>query len=111
TTWVYAERRPSFAFDLTELTTVWKFARFLLVNNVVLFLLTQLDDVFIAKIAGLELLGLYALAYKVANDSVLFLISTLRQVLLPAFVKLKDERVAFANAALRSVGTLSAVSW
>lgn len=111
TTWVYAERRPSFTLDLTELTTVWRFARFLLINNVVIFLLTQLDDVFIAKIAGLELLGLYALAYKVANDSVLFLISTLRQILLPAFVKLRDDREAFANAALRSVGTLSAVSW
>jgi O-antigen/teichoic acid export membrane protein len=111
TTWVYAERRPSLTLDFSELATVWKFARFLLINNIVIFLLTQLDDVFIAKIAGLELLGLYALAYKVANDSVLFLISTLRQILLPAFVRLKDNSEAFANAALRSVGTLSAVSW
>jgi len=110
-TWWYASERPKFQLDWKELVTIWTFARFLLINNVVIFLLLQLDDVFVAKVAGLELLGIYSLAFKVANDSVLFLISTLRQVLLPAFVKLVEDPIAFSKASLRAVGTLSAVSW
>lgn len=110
-TWVYADRAPKFAFDVKELITVWNFSRFLLINNIIIFLLLQLDDVFIAKLAGLELLGIYALAFKVANDSVLFLIATLRQVLLPAFVRLVSDREKLARATLRAVGTLSALSW
>lgn len=110
-TWVYAARRPKVMIDRVELLKVWQFARFLLFNNVVIFLLLKLDDVFLGKVAGVAMLGLYSLAYKVANDSVLFLITTLRQVLLPAFVKLVDDQEAFVAAALRAVGTLSAISW
>ncbi len=110
-TWVYAPRAPALALDRAELIVVWRFVRFLMMNNVIFFLLQKLDDLFIGKIAGAALLGIYAFAYNTSNNSLLFLTNTLRQVLLPALVSQLEERERFRELALRAISTITNVSW
>ena len=112
--WSFARKRPAWRFVMSdELREVWRFIRFLVINNIMIYLLLTLDDVFIGKMAGIAMLGFYSLSYKVANDSVLYLVTTLRKVLLPAFVKVFEEgNMAYVRAVTyKSVGLLSIVSW
>ncbi len=109
--WFYAEQRPKFRVNWEEVRRIWRFVRFLVLNNVIIYLLLKLDDVFLGKMSGLAMLGFYALSYKVANDSVLYLITTLRRVLLPAFVKVFEDRERLPGVVLKAVGILSGVSW
>lgn len=110
-TWYYTEQKPTFRFHWHEMKRIWAFVRFLVLNNVVIYLLLKLDDVFIGKMSGLDMLGLYALSYKVANDSVMYTIVTLRKVLLPAFVKLFEDTERLPAVVLKALGTLSGASW
>ncbi len=111
--WVYSDERPRWHVNMGELREIWKFVRYLVINNVIIYLLLKLDDVYLGKVAGLAMLGFYSLSYKVANDSVLYLITTLRKVLLPAFVKVfeEDSKERVEAVVRKSVGTLSGVSW
>ena len=110
-TWLYAPRAPALAIDRAELVVIWRFVRFLMMNNVIFFLLQKLDDLFVGKIAGAAHLGIYAFAYNTANNSLLFLTNTLRQVLLPALVSQLEERERFRELALRAISTITNVSW
>lgn len=110
-TWRYASRPPRWMYDGATLEGAWRFVRYMFLNNIIIYLLQRIDDLLIGKVGGPAPLGIYSFTYNVANNSVLFLTNTLRQVLLPALVTLVADPPALRDAVLRAVSGLANVSW
>lgn len=55
------------------------------------FLITQGDDIFVGKYLGLEILGLYIVAYKISNLPTTEITNVVSQVTFPAFAKVQGN--------------------
>ncbi|MFX4261832.1 oligosaccharide flippase family protein, partial [Pelotomaculum propionicicum] len=55
--------RPSLKFDLKKTKDLFSYGRWILFSSVLIFLLTQGDDIFVGKILGATALGFYQIAF------------------------------------------------
>jgi len=110
--------RPRFTFS--RLGVLFKFSRWLLVNNVVSFLKERSSDFFIGRMLGAQSLGTYNISYEFAHLPTTELGAPINRALLPGFAKMEQvEQVqqAYASAvsllallALPAAGILFAVA-
>jgi lipopolysaccharide exporter len=83
--------RPKIKFDKTQFKELFGFGKWLLGSSILAFLITQGDNVFVGKMLGVALLGLYQMAYLLSHlpsSEISFVIS---QVLFPAYSKMQDD--------------------
>jgi lipopolysaccharide exporter len=110
--------RPRFTFS--RLGALFRFSRWMLMNNVVSFLKERSSDFFIGRMHGAQLLGTYNIAYEFAHLPTTELGAPINRALLPGFAKMEqNEQVqqAYASAvsllallALPAAGILFAVA-
>ncbi len=98
--------RPRFEFDRDKAIELVNFGRWVLGSSVVVFLATQGDDIFLARVLGTTALGIYQLAYRVSNTPATEITHVIGQVTFPAYSKLQDDLNGLTKAFSR---TLNAV--
>jgi lipopolysaccharide exporter len=81
-----------------KLRLAWKrgrdllgFGKWVFASSVLLFLITEGDDVVVGKLLGATALGLYQLAYRVSNMPATEIARVISQVTFPAYSKLQDN--------------------
>jgi PST family polysaccharide transporter len=109
--WAFAPRRARLALDRAELLAAWRFTRYLLANSVIIYALLNLDDILVARLAGLAALGLYSMSYSMVNSCVLFVLRPLGDVVLPALARVRRDVTEFTQAVVSTVSVFSSVSW
>ena len=109
--WAFSPVRPKWTWDQTELKRLWNFTRFLLANALIIYALNNLDDLMVAKLAGVASLGLYSISYGIVNSALMFLIKPLHQIILPALAKLQHDRKKLTSAMVTVSSTYSFISW
>ena len=83
--------RPRLSLELSKAKELFGYGKWVLASFVLLFLLTQGDDILVGKLLGVVMLGYYQMAYKISQAPVTHFTHTLFNVLFPAYTKLKDD--------------------
>ena len=83
--------RPNFKFDLDKAKELFRFGKWMLGSSILIFLLTQGDDIYVGKLLGVTALGFYAMAYRLSNLPATEISHVISQVTFPAYSKLQDN--------------------
>lgn len=89
--------------SLTKWREIFGFSKWLVMSNMLGFLRNQGDRLILAKLASVNTMGLYAVAWEIANLPTSELISPIRRALLPAFSTISNDKTALRNAYLNTV--------
>ncbi len=93
--------KPHLSLDLGKAKELFGFGKWILGSSVLIFLLTQGDDVFVGKLLGATALGLYQMAYKISNMPATEITHVISQVTFPAYSKLQDNIPKLREAYLK----------
>ncbi|MBU0479204.1 lipopolysaccharide biosynthesis protein [bacterium] len=83
--------RPKFRFELEKLKELFGFGKWILISTVVVFLITQGDDILTGRLLGIGALGLYAMAYRLSNLTATEITHVISRVTFPAYSKLQHD--------------------
>jgi len=83
--------RPSLKFDLDALKGLFKFGKYVFGSGILVFLTIQGPDALVGKALGLEPLGLYVLAFSIANTPTTSVTHVVSQIAFPAYAALQDD--------------------
>lgn len=83
--------RPHVRFKKSEFKELFGFGKWVLGSSVLIFLVTQGDDIFVGKMLGVTALGFYQMAYLISNLPATEITHAISQVTFPAYSKLQDD--------------------
>lgn len=90
-------------FSLVSLRKLFRFSRWIFLNNMGILARMRGPDFIIGKVAGTQGLGVYTVAYEISNLATTELIAPINRALLPGFAKIAHDaeraRAAFIKAA------------
>jgi O-antigen/teichoic acid export membrane protein len=93
--------RPRVTFRKEKFKELFGFGKWVLGSSILVFLVTQGDDIFVGKLLGVTALGLYQVAYTLGNLPATEITHVIGQVTFPAYSKLQDDPVKLREAYLR----------
>ncbi len=83
--------RPRIRLDRAAARELWRFGRWILSSNILLFLLTQSDDLLVGTMLGASALGLYQLAFRIASLPQSEVTQIVGRIAFPLYSRLQDE--------------------
>jgi len=95
--------RPRLNLRRKEFQELFVFGKWLFGSGLLVFLITQGDDIFVGKMLGPATLGLYQMAYLISNLPVTEISRTMAQVAFPAYSKLQDDLIRLRDAYLKAL--------
>lgn len=98
--------RPS----LAELSGLFGFSKWLLLNNVLGFLKERSSDFVIGRLNGAAALGVYNVSYEIATMPTTALSAPVNRALLPGFARLSGDHVSMRLAFRNSIGMLALIA-
>jgi len=93
--------RPRLRFELEKFLNLFGFGKWVLGSSILVFLITQGDDIFLGKILGVTALGFYQMAFMIANLPTTEISQVVSHVTFPAYSKIQEDTQRFANAYLK----------
>ncbi|NQT81166.1 MAG: lipopolysaccharide biosynthesis protein [Candidatus Aminicenantes bacterium] len=93
--------RPRIKFEKEKFLKLFSFGKWVLGSSILVFLITQGDDIFLGKMLGVSALGLYQMAYLISNLPATEISHVISQVTFPAFSKLQDDLPKLREAYLK----------
>jgi len=93
--------RPHLTIDLGKAKELFGFGKWVLGSSILVFLITQGDDIFVGKLLGATMLGFYQMAYRVSNMPATEITRVISQVTFPAYSKLQDNLPKLKEAYLK----------
>jgi len=93
--------RPHLTFDLGKAKELFGFGKWILGSSILVFLLTQGDDIFVGKLLGATALGFYQMAYRISNIPATEITHVISQVTFPAYSKLQNNIPKLREAYLK----------
>lgn len=93
--------RPHLGFNREQFKELFSFGRWILGSSILVFLVTQGDDILVGKLLGVAALGFYQLAYRISNMPATEITHVISQVTFPAYSKLQDTVSKLRNAYLK----------
>jgi len=83
--------RPHLSKDLGKAKELFGFGKWIMGSSILIFLITQGDDIFVGKLLGTTALGFYQLAYRISNMPATEITHVISQITFPAYSKLQDN--------------------
>ena len=83
--------RPQIRFSKGEFKELFGFGKWVLGSSILIFLLSQGDDIFVGKMLGVTALGFYQMAYLISNLPATEVTHVISQVTFPAYSKLQND--------------------
>jgi len=93
--------RPHLSLDLGKAKELFGFGKWILGSSILIFLITQGDDIFVGKLLGVTALGFFQLAYRISNLPATEITHVISQVTFPAYSKLQDNIPKLREAYLK----------
>jgi O-antigen/teichoic acid export membrane protein len=94
--------RPRFRLDPVKARELFGFGKWVWGSTILIFLLTQGDDILVGKILGVAALGFYQMAYRISNLAATEIADVISQVTFPAYVKIQDDLSKLSRAYLKT---------
>jgi PST family polysaccharide transporter/lipopolysaccharide exporter len=108
--WAVTGWRPRRLFVPRLARELFDYGKHIIASQLLIFGITNIDDVFVLRMQGLAAEGAYDLAYRTSNLPATQITSLVNQVMFPAFARLQDDLAAFRRTyfqALRYVSLLA----
>jgi O-antigen/teichoic acid export membrane protein len=96
-------------FSLAGYHDLFHFSKWLLVNNIMFFLQNRSADFIIGKIAGPHALGIFSVAFEIANLPSTELVAPINRVSLPGYSKLASNLNEVREQFLKVAGTITLI--
>ena len=93
--------RPRIKLERDKFNHLFGFGRWVLGSSILVFLITQGDDIFVGRFLGLAALGFYQMAYVLSNLPTTEIAHVISQVTFPAYSKLQDDVSKLKQAYLK----------
>jgi O-antigen/teichoic acid export membrane protein len=93
--------RPRIKFEKEKFKKLFDYGKWVLGSSILVFLITQGDDIFVGKMLGVTALGLYQMAYLISNLPATEITHVISQVTFPAYSKLQDDLPKLRDAYLK----------
>lgn len=93
--------KPTLSFDLKKAKELFGFGKWVLGSSILIFLITQGDDIFVGKFLGATALGFYQLAYRLSNLPATEITHVITQVTFPAYSKMQNNIPRLREAYLK----------
>jgi len=93
--------RPHLSKDLGKVKELFGFGKWIMGSSILVFLITQGNDIFVGKLLGITALGFYQLAYRISNMPATEITHVISQVTFPAYSKLQDNIPKLREAYLK----------
>ncbi len=93
--------RPRPRLNQKQFKELFGFGKWVLGSSILVFLITQGDDIFVGKLLGVTALGFYQLAYRLSNMPATEITHVISQVTFPAYSKLQDNLPRLREAYLK----------
>jgi lipopolysaccharide exporter len=93
--------RPKIRFEKTKFAELFRFGKWVGGSGVLVFLITQGDDILVGKMLGATALGFYQIAYLISNFPATEITHVISQVTFPTYSKLKQELPRLRDAYLK----------
>jgi O-antigen/teichoic acid export membrane protein len=98
--------RVRFAFDWQIARELITYGKFITGSSIMMFIAAELDSLVLGKLVSLEVLGLYTLAYTIANLVTANLSKIVSSIMMPAYSKLQTDIAAVRGVYLRSLNLM-----
>ncbi len=99
--YVIHQYKPRFKINWKHTKDLLSFGQWIWGSTILIFLLTQGDDILVGKILGTTALGFYQMGYKISNLPATEITHALSQVIFPAYSRLQDNIPKLRAAFLR----------
>ncbi len=93
--------RPRIKLEREKFQELFGFGKWILGSSILVFLITQGDDIFVGKMLGVTVLGFYQMAYLISNLPATEITHVISQVTFPAYSKLQDDLPKLREAYLK----------
>lgn len=93
--------RPRPRLQAEKARELYTFGKWIFGSSILIFLLTQGDDIFLGKVLGATALGFYQMAYRISNLPATEITHVISQVSFPAYSKLQDNPSALQEGYLK----------
>ncbi|MBI5233965.1 MAG: lipopolysaccharide biosynthesis protein [Deltaproteobacteria bacterium] len=93
--------RPKLSMSVNKAKELFGFGRWVSASGILIFLVTQGDDMFIGKILGITALGFYQMAYKISHIPVTEISHAISSVTFPAYSRMQDNIPRLRESYLR----------
>jgi O-antigen/teichoic acid export membrane protein len=97
-------------FSLKSAGSLYRFSRWIMLNNALTFLSTRGAHLVIGRIAGPQSLGIYTVSHEMANLPTTELAVPINRAVFPGYAKLRDDRTAMQQGFLRVIGLIATVA-
>jgi len=109
--WFFCPWRPSFVFARRVAKELWDYGKHMVGFQIMVFLITNIDNAFIGRFMNSAVLGVYGLAYNLSNLPATHLSRIVGQVMFPAFSKVQEDANRLNNVFFKSVKFVSLVAF
>lgn len=103
--------RPTISIDREGFRDLFGFGKWVLTSGILVFLVTQGDDILVGKLLGVTALGLYQMAYTLSNLPATEVTHVISKVTFPAYSKFQDDVPRLRQAYLRVLQLTAFVSF
>jgi O-antigen/teichoic acid export membrane protein len=89
--YILHDYRPRIRLQKEKFKELYRFGKWIVGSTILVFLITQGDDIFVGKILGVTALGLYQMAFLIANLPTTEITRVITHITFPAYSKLQDD--------------------
>jgi PST family polysaccharide transporter len=100
--WIMVAWRPIFSFSIRHANALLKFGMPLVGMNVVSVFVLNVDYLLVGRYLGADELGVYSMAFRIPEMTVLQLCNIVAVVIFPVFAKMKDDPDALGKGFLQT---------
>jgi O-antigen/teichoic acid export membrane protein len=108
--YLFSPWRPKFQFVRSLFGELFGYGKHIAVSQILIFGITNIDDMFVGRMLGKAALGQYGLAYKFSNTPATNITRLVNRVTFPAFSTLQASRERMRNAFFRQVRVVGALA-
>ncbi len=103
--------RPRLRFDIDKTKELFGYGKWVSGSNILIFLVTQGDNIVVGKLLGTASLGFYQMAYTISNLPATEITHVISQVTFPIYSKLQDDISKLREAYLRVLQLTAFISF
>ena len=93
--------RPRMRLEREKFGELFGFGKWVLGSSILVFLVTQGDDIFLGRMFGATALGFYQMAYMISSLPTTEISQVISHVTFPAYAKIQDDPPRFGDAYLK----------
>jgi len=90
--WLISPYRPTFRFSGRLARDMMDYGKYVLGAQIVIFVLTNVDNAVVGKVLDMTALGFYAMAYSIANMPATNITHVVGRILFPTYSVMQDDR-------------------